>query len=130
MSTVGQSEIRTQRRVIEYFRDTLGYTYLGNWEHRPGNSNIEQKSLVNWLKRQGHSAQIIDKALLKISKASAVTGSKTLYEANREVHGLLRYGVKVQPGAGRAEHHRLADRLGRPHSKRLCYRRGSNHRRR
>ena len=100
MNTVGQSEIRTQRRVIEYFRDTLGYTYLGNWEHRPGNSNIEQKSLANWLKRQGHSAQIIDKALFKTGKASAVSGSKTLYEANREVHGLLRYGVKVQPGAG------------------------------
>ena len=27
-------------------------------------------------------------------------GSKTLYDANRDVYGLLRYGVKVQPAAG------------------------------
>ena len=100
VNLVGQQEVRTQRRVIKYFRDTLGYTYLGNWAHRPGNSNIERERLVDWLRCRGHSAQIIDKALFKLDRASAVTGSKTLYDANREVYGLLRYGVKVQPGAG------------------------------
>ncbi len=29
-STVGQREIRTQRRVIDFFHDALGYEYLGN----------------------------------------------------------------------------------------------------
>ena len=100
MNLVGQREIRVQRRVMEYFRDILGYSYLGNWEHRPGNSNIERERLADWLRCQGHSNQVIDKVLLNLRRASAVSGSKTLYDANREVYGLLRYGVKVQPGAG------------------------------
>ncbi len=97
---VGQPEIRTQRRVIEFFSDALGYTYLGNWKHRSGNSNIEREPLTNWLRHQGHSNQIIEKALFKLGRASTVSGNKTLYDANREVYGLLRYGVKVQPGVG------------------------------
>ena len=32
VNMVGQPEGHTQCRVIEYFRDILGYTYLGNWE--------------------------------------------------------------------------------------------------
>ena len=41
MNTVGEREIRTQERVIAFFEDTLGYTYLGNWEHSgEENSNI------------------------------------------------------------------------------------------
>lgn len=30
----------------------------------------------------------------------ALGGSRTLYNANREVYGLLRYGVKVRPDVG------------------------------
>ena len=54
MNMVGQQEIRTQRRVIEHFRDVLGYSYLGNWEHRLDNSNIEGERLSDWLRCQGH----------------------------------------------------------------------------
>ena len=35
-----------------------------------------------------------------MGKATAIRGSKTLYDANREVYGLLRYGVKVRPEVG------------------------------
>ena len=52
------------------------------------------------MKRQGHSDQVIAKALFQLNKAAALGGSKTLYDANREVHGQLRYGVKVKPDAG------------------------------
>src|SRR5918992_5170845 len=38
--------------------------------------------------------------LFELGKAAALGGSKTLYDANREVHGLLRYGVKVRPEVG------------------------------
>ena len=41
MSTVGQIEKRTQNRVIELFRDELGYDYLGDWSDRADNRNIE-----------------------------------------------------------------------------------------
>ena len=40
------------------------------------------------------------KALDKLDKAAGLGGGKTLYDANREVYGLLRYGAKVSPGLG------------------------------
>ena len=100
MSTVGQREILTQRRVVAFFQDELGYAYLGDWQDRPGNSNVEEVQLTDWLKRQGHDDKIIGKALRELGKVAALGGSKTLYDANREVYGLLRYGVKVQPDVG------------------------------
>ena len=38
--------------------------------------------------------------LYELDKAASLGGSKTLYDANREVFGLLRYGVRVQPDLG------------------------------
>ena len=43
MSEVGQKEILTQKHVIQFFRDGLGYDYLGNWKDRP--DNTEQRTL-------------------------------------------------------------------------------------
>ena len=100
MSKVGQREFQTQRRVVAFFQDELGYRYLGRWQDRPDNRNVERELVADWLKRQGHSAKIIDKVLFELNKAAALGGSKTLYDANREVYGLLRYGVKIQPGVG------------------------------
>ena len=100
MSEVGQREILTQRRVVAFFRDALGYAYLGHWKDRPDNSNVEEALLTDWLTRQGRSDKIIQKVLFELGKAAALGGSKTLYDANREVYGLLRYGVKVKPDVG------------------------------
>jgi type I restriction enzyme R subunit len=100
VSTVGQREILTQQRVIAFFKGALGYTYLGHWEDREGNTNVEEDELIRWLKRQGHSDRIIGKVLFALNKAVALGGSRTLYDANREVYGLLRYGVKVKPDVG------------------------------
>ena len=97
---VGLKEIKTQKAIIGFFTDVLGYRYLGNWTDREGNSNIDEEMVSAWLKRQGHSDKIIGKVLFELDKAKALGGSKTLYDANREVYGLLRYGVKVQPDAG------------------------------
>ena len=82
MSIVGEREIRTQRRVIAFFRDALGYAYLGNWQDRPGNRNVERRLLTGWLKGQGQSDKIIDKALRELDKAAALGDSKTLYDVN------------------------------------------------
>ena len=101
MNTVGALEIQTQRRVIQHFRDNLGYTFLGNWHERDGNRNIETEFLTRFLARQGHSPALITKALDKLDKAAALGGSKTLYDANREVYSLLRYGARVSPGVGK-----------------------------
>ena len=100
MTKVGELEKRTQRRVVDHFRDRLGYRYLGNWHERPNNQNVETDLLKLSLARRGHDPAIINKGLDKLVKAAALGGGKTLYDANREVYGLLRYGAKVSPGLG------------------------------
>jgi len=102
MSNIGQKERKTQQRVVKLFRETLGYAYLGNWEEREGNRNIEPELLHAWLKRQGHADALIGKVLYELDKAAGDT-SKSLYDRNRAVYELLRYGVKVKPEVG--DHH-------------------------
>ncbi|MCL5996394.1 MAG: type I restriction endonuclease subunit R [Chloroflexi bacterium] len=99
MSTVGQKERQTQNRVVKLFRDTLGYAYLGNWEDRLGNRNTEEDHLRAFLKRQGYSDSLIAKALFELNKAAG-DQTKSLYDLNKGVYGLLRYGVHVKPEAG------------------------------
>ena len=100
MSTVGEREIRTQERVVAFFRDALGYTYLGHWQEHEHNSNIDKARLTHWLSRRGHDDGIIRKVLYELGRASALSSSRPLVEANREVYGQLRYGVNVQPSTG------------------------------
>ena len=100
MSEVGQREFHTQQQVVQFFRNTLHYNYLGNWKYRDGNSNAEDDIIHAWLKRQGHSDKVTGKVLYELGKAKSLGGSKNLYDANREVYGLLRYGVKVKPDVG------------------------------
>jgi len=100
MSMVGQKELATQKHVLQFFQNELGYRYLGNWEYREGNSNVEEELLSDWLKQRGRSDKIINKVLRELDRAKSLSGSKTLYDANREVYSLLRYGVKVKPDVG------------------------------
>ena len=100
MNTVAEREIHIQGRVVTFFHEVLGYTYLGNWQERASNSNIDKSVLTDWLKSRGHDDNIINKTLRELDKAATFGGSKTLYDANREVYELLRYGVKIQPSVG------------------------------
>ncbi|OZC50774.1 restriction endonuclease subunit R [Rhodococcus sp. 06-621-2] len=100
MSDVGQIERKTQSRVVGLFRDQLGYDYLGNWGYRDGNSNVETTLLTQNLKARGYDDNLINRALDQLGKAASVGAGHDLYEANRDVYGLLRYGVKVKPGVG------------------------------
>ena len=100
MSTVGEREAYTKRRVVAFFRDALGYSFLGDWTHRAGNANVEEALLRRWLARQGHDEGTIGRVLHEIGRAASLGSSRTLYDANRAVYGLLRYGVKVPPAPG------------------------------
>jgi type I restriction enzyme R subunit len=102
LSTVGQKERLAQDRVVELFRDKekLDYDYLGNWQDRADNSNIEEELLRQNLLERGYNEQLISKALFQLKKSAGVGGGRKLYEANRETYELLRYGAKVAPEAG------------------------------
>jgi len=98
MPTVGEIEKRTQARVVALFRERLQYDCLGDCIDKD-NRNIDVGLLQAWLAKQGVSQALITRALHDLNKAAADT-SKHLYDRNKAVYNLLRYGVKVQPGAG------------------------------
>lgn len=102
MSDVGQIERHTQNRIIKLFTDKsgLGYIYLGNWEDNPNNSNIEEIYLKNYLtKTVGYDEVLANRAIYKL-KAETNNADRNLYNNNKEVYKLLRYGVEVSNGPG------------------------------
>ena len=100
MSNVGQIERKTQKRVVELFGKSLKYQYLGNWEYREANANVEPDLLAQSLRSRGYDDNLINRAIDKLKSDASLGGSRDLYEANRDVYGLLRYGVHVKPGVG------------------------------
>lgn len=88
----------TQERVIRLFEQKLSYRVLGNWKDRPGNSNIEEEILSAYLRRRGYSSAEISGALYQLRRDADVSQAG-LYEANRRVYSLLRYGVQVKASA-------------------------------
>ena len=98
-SAVGQIERKTQNRVVKLFNNVLKYTYLGNWEDRPGNSNIEEDIVREYLSEKGYNEILISKALDKL-RITANNYNESLYTNNKNVYGLLRYGVKVKADVG------------------------------
>lgn len=100
MSNVTHIERLTQNRVIRFFTDTLGYRYLGDFKDRPNNSNIEAEILEQWLANRDVSPTLRSRAINRLQKAAALGSGIKLYDANKEVYSLLRYGVKEKEGAG------------------------------
>jgi type I restriction enzyme R subunit len=94
MNKIGQLERETQNRVVQLFQQQLGYHYLGNWQDRNNNRNIETDILETFLK-QSYSKTLIDKALSELDKVAG-DQSKSLYDINKAVYSLLRYGIKVK----------------------------------
>lgn len=99
MSTVGQRERATQARVVKLFRERLGYDYLGNWIDETDNRNIEVEYLERFLKGRGYDEALIKRAIAELQKVST-DQSRSLYDVNRSVYDLLRYGVKVRRDVG------------------------------
>ncbi|MGD0202569.1 MAG: HsdR family type I site-specific deoxyribonuclease [Candidatus Bathyarchaeia archaeon] len=96
---VGQAERKTQERIIKLFSGKLlGYSYLGNWEDRE-NSNIEEEYLIKFLKKQGYNDNLIKKALFELQQVAS-NQNKGLYDINKEVYSLLRYGIQVKDNIG------------------------------
>ncbi|WP_294677160.1 type I restriction endonuclease subunit R [uncultured Fluviicola sp.] len=92
-------ERETQNRIIKLFVEELGYTYYGNWETRLQNYNVEVFILKKNLISRGYSEVLAEKAVKETyDLAMATTGN--LYERNKNMYSLLRYGVKARPELG------------------------------
>ena len=97
---IGKPERASQNRVIQLFQDELGYTYLGDWEEEIRTQPIEEDLLFQYLtKNNRYSSELAQKAVDALVKA-ATNLSDDLYEANKEVYKLLRYGVTVREELG------------------------------
>lgn len=99
MPDIGQIERITQNRVVKLFIDELHYDYLGNWEERTNNSNIEEEYLQRYLKKRGYNDILINKAIYELKKVS-VNYNLDLYTNNKNVYNKLRYGAEVQEDSG------------------------------
>lgn len=89
----------TQNRIIQLFQEQLGYAYYGNWEKREHNSNVEQEFLKRNLLQRGYSETLANKAVKEVYDA-ANTNAGSLYDRNKAMYSLLRYGVKARPELG------------------------------
>lgn len=98
--TIGKPERETQDRVIALFRDELKYRYLGDWTDRLGNSNVEESLAIDYLRSAGYDALQTNRAIYLL-KVEADNHDRGLYENNKAVHKLLRYGVPVKTEAGK-----------------------------
>lgn len=101
MSHIDQIEKTTQNRVIKSFVDKLHYTYLGDL-HDSENSNIMQERLYAYLTgKGGYSDKLARRAIDELVR-TAGNLQHGLYDANKEVYRLLKYGAKVVEEAGDA----------------------------
>jgi len=105
---IGEAEREAQNRIIALLcGDTsgktggLGWRYLGDWQKREGNANIEPELLRPWLLRRGYTPDVVTQAITRLTREARMEGTK-LYEANRAVYDMLRYGVPIAPGPGEA----------------------------
>jgi type I restriction enzyme R subunit len=87
-------ERATQNRVVKLFTAKLGYRYGGDRSKWADNSFVDSAILSEHLQTKGYSAAEISGALFQLRKAA--DASQGLYEANKRVYSLLRYGVQVK----------------------------------
>ena len=100
MNSIGKPERATQKRIIALFRDELKYRYLGDRSDRPNNSNIEEDLLSAYLIQAGYTMTQISRAIYLL-RLEADNPNRGLYDNNRAVYSLLRYGVPVKTEAGK-----------------------------
>ncbi len=96
---IGKPERASQNRVLQLFQ-YMGYAYLGDWEDQVRLQPVEEHLLKDYLFSQGYSEVMIQKAIEKlVSVTTNLSGG--LYETNKEVYHLLRYGVTVREELGK-----------------------------
>lgn len=99
--SIGTPERETQDRVVALFsnKDELDYRYLGNWHERPGNTNVEEQLLTDYLAGCGYTPAQISRAI-HLLRTEADNYTRGLYGNNKAIYSLLRYGCDVKTEVG------------------------------
>ena len=99
-SHIGEPERSVQNRLLALFKEKLKYEYLGNYEYRTYNRNIERKLLFDYLmSTKKWSEDEANRAITKLEKEAYCT-PQNMQEKNEKVYSLLRYGANVSPDVG------------------------------
>jgi len=100
---LGKPERATQDRIIALFRDQLGYEYLGNWHGRTDTRNVNEPLLRGHLLRIGYPETRVSHAISRLRAATdrSIASKGALYDNNKAVYSLLRYGIDLpaEPGS-------------------------------
>ncbi len=97
--SVGDKERVTQNRVVKHFRERLGYAYGGSLEDQD-NRNVDEDKLRRNLRERGVDDELVNRAVQQLLTAASLGAGQSLYDANRHVYELLRYGAKVTRDVG------------------------------
>ena len=100
MSTIGQIERATQNRIVQLFQQQLHYRYIGNLEDDDYNTNLREADLNAFLSKKGYSKNLIGKAITDFKKVIAINSTDDLYQANKAVYSVLRYGLQIKEETG------------------------------
>lgn len=100
--SIGKAEYKTQEKVIKFFKNKkiLDYAYIGNLKDK-SNKNIIAERLEAFLKGKGYSETVARRAIDEIVRTAGDT-QHDIYNVNKNVYELLKYGVKVRPNADSA----------------------------
>lgn len=100
--SIGKAEYKTQEKVIKFFKNKniLDYAYIGNLKDK-SNKNIIAERLEAFLKGQGDSETVARRAIDELVRTAGDT-QHDIYNVNKNVYELLKYGVKVRPNADSA----------------------------
>lgn len=99
-SHIGEPERPVQNRLLALFKEKLKYEYLGNYEYRTCNRNIERKLLFDYLMSTKKWSGDETKRAIAILEKEAYCTPQNMQEKNEKVYSLLRYGVNVSPDVG------------------------------
>lgn len=99
-SHIGEPERPVQNRLLALFKEKLKYEYLGNYEYRICNRNIERKLLFDYLMSTKKWSGDETKRAIAILEKEAYCTPQNMQEKNEKVYSLLRYGVNVSPDVG------------------------------
>ena len=99
-SHIGEPERPVQNRLLALFKEKLKYEYLGNYEYRTCNRNIERKFLFDYLMSTKKWSGDEAKRAIAILEKEAYCTPQNMQEKNEKVYSLLRYGANVSPDVG------------------------------